>query len=344
MLPNPADATIEEVTVRKFAYLPAIYVPLFLSANGYSPRQVWDILIPALTQRQEMEVCAPLINWLKAASTGTAVPDPLRVGPPSITAEFTSPPADEYLLLQRNKILHSALPQLAAPSQSLETALAQMAAAIVAQTNDGRQAREIKAAVDAAPKLPSDRFKVTLPILLDLLQIASEDDLPPIWHLWANCTKKQEVQVLRDALDAYARSNEAFAPGVPIVTLQLVQDLLEFNFLGQSVDDIKMGLHPFIITDGNAEYRQSNAELARLYGLINAGEASCSLADLETLTAKEVRSVPLTYWELEKALGMFGNLLGVVVGSTHPLTLALRDLWTVLQSTSNQHTSCKTYS
>jgi hypothetical protein len=300
ILANPADATIQEVTTRKFIPLPAVYVPLFLSANGYNIRQVWDILIPALTQRQELDVCQPIINWLRIASVGTAVLIPQNVGPSVITADFRAPAADEKLLLQRNKILHSLLPQLTAPAPSLETALSQMAAAIITQTNDGRQAREQKAALDAAPKLPSDRFNVTLPVLQDLLQIPNEDDLPPLWHRWANCTKKQDVQVLRDSLDVYANSPDAFSPGVPIVSLRLAQDLLSFMFVGQSADDIKTGLHPFIITDGNAEYRQTNAELARIYGLISAGDANCSLADLEQLSAKEVRSVPLTYWELEK--------------------------------------------
>jgi hypothetical protein len=36
---------------------------------------------------------------------------------------------------------------------------------------------------------------------------------------------------------------------------------------------------------------------------LHSGEASISLADLEDLQAKEVCSVPPTYWELEKTLG-----------------------------------------
>jgi hypothetical protein len=332
ILPNAADATIEEVRTRKFAYLPAAYVPLFLNTNGYTPTQVWDLLIPALTQRQELMTCQPLLTWLRAASVGTAVALPNHVGPPTITANYIAPTADENLLLQRNKTLSQALPQLNAPAQSLETALSNMATALINQTNDQRHVREQKAMLEASPKLPSDRFNVTLPVLLDLLQIANEDDLPVLWHRWANCTKKQEVQVLRDSLDAYAISAEAFSPGVPIITLRLVQDLLSFNFLGQSADDIKSGLHPFIITDGNAESRQANAEIARIYGLINATEATFSLADLDLLTTKEVRSVPLTYWEMEKSLGMFGNLLGVVLGSAHPLTISMRELWQLLQT------------
>ncbi len=101
---------------------------------------------------------------------------------------------------------------------------------------------------------------------------------------------------MRDALDAFARSSQAFSSAVPIVSARLTQDMLAFNFVGNSVDDVKNGLHPFIVTDGNAEHRQHNMEVARLYGLITAGDATCSLSDLEALSSKEVKSVPLTYW------------------------------------------------
>ncbi|MFN9982922.1 MAG: hypothetical protein ACK53Y_23540, partial [bacterium] len=60
------------------------------------------------------------------------------------------------------------------------------------------------------------------------------------------------------------------------------------------MEDIQGGLHPFILTDGNSEHRQLNLEMARLYGLLTAGEATVSLADLKALSAKEVRSVPLS--------------------------------------------------
>jgi len=93
-----------------------------------------------------------------------------------------------------------------------------------------------------------------------------------------------------------------------------------------------MGLHPFIITDGNSEHRHTNLEVARLYSYLNSGDASISLADLEALQAKEVRSVPLTYWELEKHLGSFGNLLGVVLGMAHPLSQAYATMWQMLKS------------
>jgi hypothetical protein len=138
--------------------------------------------------------------------------------------------------------------------------------------------------------------------------------------------------VLKEVLDTYAQSVEAFSPTVPIVSSKLVQDLLGFVFVGDSAVDVKMGVQPFVITDGSAEHRQANLEVSRLYGLLNSNEGGIMLADLETLKAKEIRSVPLTYWELEKTIVMFGNLLGVVLGSQHHLTVAYRQLWDLLRS------------
>jgi hypothetical protein len=169
-------------------------------------------------------------------------------------------------------------------------------------------------------------------MLLKYLQIADERDLPELWNKWANCTKRQEFHVLQDTLAAFARSNAAYLATSPVVTAKLVQDLLNFQFVGDSANDIKAGLHPFVISDGNTEYRQSNLEVARLYGLLTSGDTNCSLADLEALKDKEKRSVPLTYWELEKTLGMFSNLISVVLGLRHPLSTAYQAMWTLLKN------------
>jgi hypothetical protein len=109
-----------------------------------------------------------------------------------------------------------------------------------------------------------------------------------------------------------------------------MQDLENFTFAGEFLEDIKSGLQPFIVADGSAEHRQANLELARTYGLLASGEQSLLLADLEALKAKEIQSIPLTYFELERNLGMFGNLLGTVLGPAHTLTLAFRAFWNLL--------------
>jgi hypothetical protein len=105
-------------------------VPIFLSASGYSIQQTWNLLYPALQQRQELVTCAPLLRWLQAASMGTQE-QPLQIAPPSVSIMMVAPPAEEYLLMQRNRILHNLLPGLSAPPQTLEMALNHMAAALI---------------------------------------------------------------------------------------------------------------------------------------------------------------------------------------------------------------------
>lgn len=100
--------------------------------------------------------------------------------------------------------------------------------------------------------------------------------------------------------------------------------------MSDTPDDTKTGLQPFIVADGSAEHRQANLELSRMYSFLASGENALLLADLELLKSKEVASIPLTYFELERNLGMFGNLLGVVLGCTHPLTATYRAFWVLL--------------
>jgi hypothetical protein len=115
-----------------------------------------------------------------------------------------------------------------------------------------------------------------------------------------------------------------------VVNLRLVQDLMTFSFVAESSEDLKTRLQPFVIADGSAKHHQANMELARTFGLLNSGDQTFQLSDLESLKAKEVQSIPLNYFELERNLGMFGNLLGTVLGSAHTLTATYRNFWTML--------------
>jgi hypothetical protein len=40
----------ELIVTRSFMYLPAVYVPLMLNSRGYTEKQVWEILYPAIIQ------------------------------------------------------------------------------------------------------------------------------------------------------------------------------------------------------------------------------------------------------------------------------------------------------
>jgi hypothetical protein len=339
-MPPPAidDQDATAITTRMIMYLPARYVPLFLSPAGYTIRQAWEVLYPALANANDVVTCAPLLKWLKIASTSvSAVNRRANILSPSVAAlELVVPLADEALISHRLRLQKQVLPGMYQPAETLERAITQMAVAVTQNTNENRIAWEEKAARQAEEKLPSDRFKVTINILQEYLQTPDEGNLPPLWHKFANCTKRQDFNILSEMLQAYSRSGDAFSSCAPIASPKLVQDLINFVFVSESTDDIRTGLQPFIIADASAEHRQANLELARMYGMLNAGDHSIQLTDLEALQSKEVQSIPVSYFELERNLGMFGNLLGTVAGTNHILTVRYRDFW-VLLSQSYRH-------
>lgn len=136
--------------------------------------------------------------------------------------------------------------------------------------------------------------------------------------------------VLEDLLHSCSWVTEASSLCTPNVTLCLVQELLKLLFAAKTLHNIKVGLQPFIVANGSAEHRQANLELAWTNCLLNSGEQALLLTNLETLTYKEVQSIPSTYFELEWILEMFGNLLGTVLGLAHPVTTAYWACWTLL--------------
>jgi hypothetical protein len=69
-----------------------------------------------------------------------------------------------------------------------------------------------------------------------------ERDLPLLWHQWANSFKRQEINVLRDVLEAFTRTPDAFSTIAPVVSSKLVQDLLQFYLAADTVDDLQSGL------------------------------------------------------------------------------------------------------
>jgi len=329
--PAVDDAESSVINTRQIMCLPTKYVHLLLRPSGYTLLEVWNTLYPAIVNANELQACTPLLQWLRVASTGTTVRN--QAGPSPIAFTLTPPLADDDLINHRLGLLRQVLPALFRPQSSYEAAITQMAVAVTENTNDNRLAREAKAADAAAPKLPSDKFGLTLPLLLEYLEIANEQNVPNLWHQLAACTKRQEFQVINEQIQLYSRSQSAFTASTPGITTKLAQDLVSFLFVGDVLDDIKTGLQPFAIASGTMAHRQANLEIAQMYGLLTSGDHAIQLSDLELLKSKEVQSVPLTYYEMERNLGMFGNLLGTVLGTNHRVTVAYRSFWDLLTST-----------
>jgi hypothetical protein len=57
-----------------------------------------------------------------------------------------------------------------------------------------------------------------------------------------------------------------FSACTPIALTKLVQNLPNFTFISETMDDIKAGIQPFVIAYASAEYnRQTSLEIAHIY-------------------------------------------------------------------------------
>ncbi len=106
---------------------------------------------------------------------------------------------------------------------------------------------------------------------------------------------------------------------VPMPKLHL--DLISITFIGDHPDDLKTGIQPFIAMDGSEQHRAATLEMSRSFTLLFEREYSLAYADLEHFKLpKDLRSHPVNFFELERNLGIFSNLLDAILGSTHPPT------------------------
>jgi len=321
------NGNVIEVQTRQLMYLPTRYAPLLIGNMGYTPLEVWGKLLPQLQQDGLLATAAPIVTWLRASLHSTP---PQNTGPPSMTIKIEVPAMDQALSDHRTQV--KILKGIGAPAPGFEASLATMANALVMQNNEARTTRLANELERDQPTLPSSKFSMLFNSLKAMLNVQEEAQLPEFWFTLAAAPKKQEFSTIRDFLDNYSRSANAFLAVAPIPTLKLLTDLTSATFVADNYDDLKTGLQPFIAMDGSAAYRQATQELARSYTVLAERDVSVTLTDWDNFKVpKDLRSFPINFFELEQNLGVFGNLLGAILGETHPLTVAYRPFWSAFQ-------------
>jgi len=325
---NANAANSEFIMTRYIMRVPLKYAPILLSPKGYSPKEAYAHLSDALAVDNVPEISEPILNWLRVALHAM---HQNNQGPPASNINVSAPFVDEDLPTHRQPILNQLLPNRTAPSQGLEAVLTQFATAVTTQTIEDRNHRLARELECEAPMTLASKFGMLLDSLLNLVNVEEEAQLPEFWFQFAGAKKKQEFSILREAVESYLRSAQAFVPLAPIVTPKLHSDLATVTFVADHHDDLKTGLQPFMVMDGSEEYRASAIELSRSFGLLFERDLGVSFADLAQFKVpKELRSYPLNYMDLEQNLGIFGNLIGTILGEGHPITKNYRLFWSAL--------------
>lgn len=316
----------EIVRTRTLMYLPSKYAPLLLSSRGYTPKEAWTLLVPALQADGLLGFADPILFWLRASLHAT---QQNHRGPPATTVQLVNPFMDQDLHSHRQAILINALPTLhSSTALGYDPAIMHLANAVANQATAAREDRLARDIERDRPTMPSVKFQLLFRTLTSLLNIRDKAELPEIWFSLASATKKQEFGVIRQALDAYAHSPQAFIPQAPIPTPKLVSDITTITLVADHNDDLKTGIQPFVVMDGSEEFRLASLKIAQSYMVLSEQQLGVQLSDLAQLDVpKDLRAHPTNFYGLEKSLGLFGNLAGTILGNTHPITTAFRSFW-----------------
>jgi hypothetical protein len=318
------NGNVIQIAIRPVTYLPTKYAPLLISNRGYTPQEVWGLLLPRLQQDNMLADAAPIVAWLRATLHATP---PNNGNPPATTITITAPFMDHNLNAHRSQI--RILTGLGSLSTGVETSLTAVANVLVAHSAEARTARLVNEMERDQPVLPSAKFNMLFASLKSMLNVQEENTLPEFWFTLAAAPKKQEFSTVRDFLDNYSRSANAFLAVAPIPTPKLLTDLTSVTFVADNDDDLKTSIQPFVAMDGSAAYRQATQEMARAYTVLAERDVSLSFSDWDNFKIpKDLRSFPTSFFESEQNLGVFGNLIGAVLGEQHPITAAYRPFWT----------------
>jgi hypothetical protein len=107
-----------------------------------------------------------------------------------------------------------------------------------------------------------------------------------------------------------------------------LNDLTTVTFIADHDDDLKTGIHPFVAMDGSTAHRQASQELARSYTILAEQDVTLCYSDLDSFKVpKDLRSYPTSFYKLEQNLGVYGNLIGAVLGEAHPITTTYHPFW-----------------
>lgn len=310
-------AGVTAIRTRKLMYLPAKFVPIALG-RILTPRQAWDDVGGAI-RAEPVEVqttLEPIMNWLKASLTlwdHTDYPanhvDLLR--PPAI---FTPEHQDHV-----SALVNSDLPTT--PPTPPMGGLAPLVGAVNQLTSEVIQTRLVEAErrANASAKTVQQHYGHAVEVLLRLCQAASPSELPPMYLIIANSSKRN----LRVNLEQHAcqvARNLGLEQYAPTITPDLAAKLSSATFLHYDVNNLEEGIQPFITPAWTAQQREELTAMVAAYDTLQEG-ATVHLQDLLTLRSVSKVAPPATMLQAQHTGYSFRILLEMMLGQTHDHTL-----------------------
>jgi hypothetical protein len=318
------DPFTELVRARFFTPVPKAYIPLVMGQPHWTPRQLWVALAGQIAADGRNIPCAPLLKWLRLASTVTAgAGGNAPAAPPVISVDpLEVPLADEWLNRRVWSWVSSDLPALAHRTGG---AASVMTDSLVALTMEFAKQREDAAAARSAAKAPktmSEKYPEATEGLCRICEVTTDAELPPFWAVFASCNKKEGLFALQQALDLRG-SQSGSAGQVPVASPVLFERISNFAFHSRNVDDLTSGLSPFLMCAGLGSEANAARNNASVYQMMYSGAAAPAIDQLLPLITS-APNMPTSMLGLLISLQGYSVLLDVLLGANHRVSVDFR--------------------
>ena len=280
------DPETKLIRPRHTQLVPGRYAAMLIHRRRVHPKTACQEIVGAITAQNELETCADVVTWLRAACTArggcgqhNGSPCVLHTFPPQHL------PAEVYEYVTAK--VRMDLPGLGgrgnggAEGATIVSALRLLGAARGAGT-DGA------GAATATQKTIADAYKETYPTLLKYSNVTVVENVPPVWMRLANCHKSEQHTVLTQELHNVCLSRNLSSDLYsPIITTTLKQMVVGMQFVGFGPDDLGSGCQPFLVSYSGTDHHYMAVAAASGGNQLAQGEQQASLADYRSIRDKE---------------------------------------------------------
>jgi hypothetical protein len=281
-------AETEVVRPRNAQVIPGYCAALLIHRRGVSAKVAYQEIHGAMQARGELDLCQDVVTWLKAACTArgggelqNAVPNVYH----PLAAVHLPEPAYKYLTDR----VTSDLPGLGGAGGGEHDATLAGALRALTRATGGDGGGGEATGTTREPKAIQDVFRETHSMLIRYCNVEHPQDVAPIWRRLANCSKSERHTIITQDFQRVCierrLSTEIY---VPIVTTNVKQMILGFQFAGHGMDDFSTWSQPFLVTYSGGAHHVEALNAASLGNQQAEGDQNENLADIRTIGERKI--------------------------------------------------------
>lgn len=322
----PEVAETELIRCRLTQVLPTKYAATLVHRDGVSPATAYQELHGMFAADGVLEACADVLAWLRVACTARGGAGDLA-GMPAVAQSFP------LLLLPAavsNYVAAKVLsdlpgrhgPRVATATHSLDPMIAAVQQLAENVGGAGGRGREPKGVMEA--------YRETYTVLQRYCQVATVEELAPLWNRLARGGKGEQQSILQQELTRVCAAR-GLTPDVycPAVTTGLKQMVASLNFAGHGPDDLTAGCQPFLVTYTGTDDHYRAMDHAMVANQLDQGTANASLADIREIREKEKVKLPRDLNQVSYTLQRYAVLAHTLFqgpGASNPFVACM---WTL---------------